>query len=109
MAQLSPPLHLAYFNHESLVAFLKTVEFGVIDGFSNFPIEFYLWRGPNNYTKRPSLGPGAHTAGVSLALSMAEKWNGCISRILPRTFRCRHGACLIATARPYREGVGALK
>ena len=67
-----PPQHLNYFNAKTLGAFVSHEGFKIVDAFSDFPIEFYLWGGPTNYAKDKSLGPYAHKGRVELDLAMAE-------------------------------------
>ena len=67
-----PPQHLNYFNAKTLDAFASHEGFKIVDAFSDFPVEFYLWGGPTNYTRDKTLGPHAHKGRVELDLAMAE-------------------------------------
>jgi len=67
-----PPQHLNYFNGATLNAYVSANGFTIVDAFSDFPVEFYLWGGPRNYTRDKSLGPLAHKGRVELDLLMAE-------------------------------------
>ena len=67
-----PPQHLNYFNAKTLDDFVSDKGFKIVDAFADFPIEFYLWGGPENYTRDRALGPFAHKGRVELDLLMAE-------------------------------------
>jgi 2-polyprenyl-3-methyl-5-hydroxy-6-metoxy-1,4-benzoquinol methylase len=67
-----PPQHLNYFNVKTLDAFVSANGFKIVDGFSDFPIEFYLWGNQTNYTKDKTLGPLAHKGRVEIDLLAAE-------------------------------------
>lgn len=67
-----PPQHLNYFDTATLDAFCGECGFDIIDSFSDFPIEWYLWGAEKNYAQDPSLGPLAHQARVKIDLMIAE-------------------------------------
>lgn len=67
-----PPQHLNDFNTETLAAFCDECGFDIVDSFSDFPIEWYLWGSKKNYAQDRSVGPLAHQARVRLDLMMAE-------------------------------------
>ena len=67
-----PPQHLNYFNAESFETFVAQAGYSLVDVFSDFPIELYLWGGEKNYITDPSLGKRAHNARVQLDLAIAE-------------------------------------
>lgn len=64
----APPQHLTYFNTENFGPYLDAQGFDIVDGFTDFPIETFLWGAPTNYTKDRSFGPHAHRGRVELDL-----------------------------------------
>jgi 2-polyprenyl-3-methyl-5-hydroxy-6-metoxy-1,4-benzoquinol methylase len=69
----SPPQHLQYFNAENLPRFCAANGFEVVDGFSDFPIDLYLFHPGSNYVLQPANGPAAHRSRLLLDLLMAER------------------------------------
>jgi 2-polyprenyl-3-methyl-5-hydroxy-6-metoxy-1,4-benzoquinol methylase len=67
-----PPQHLNYYNIETFRQFVGTCGFEIVDAFTDFPIEMYLWGGHENYTQNAQLGPLAHHARVSLDLFLSH-------------------------------------
>jgi hypothetical protein len=67
-----PPQHLNYFNAKTLETFVSDNGFKIVDAFADFPVEFYLWGGPTNYTKDKVLGPLAHKGRVEIDLIAGE-------------------------------------
>jgi 2-polyprenyl-3-methyl-5-hydroxy-6-metoxy-1,4-benzoquinol methylase len=69
----APPDHLHYFNAETIYPFAKENNLEVVDIYSSFPIDFFLFHPGSNYVSDPSKGKSAHTARLSLDLMMAQK------------------------------------
>lgn len=63
-----PPQHLTYWNSNNIIPFMAEQGFEIVDSFSDFPIEVFLWGGATNYVKDPSCGPLAHLGRVELDL-----------------------------------------
>ncbi|NEQ36716.1 MAG: class I SAM-dependent methyltransferase [Okeania sp. SIO3I5] len=68
----SPPAHLSYFNIENCQEFVKSLGFKVIDVFSTFPVDIFLFHPESNYYKNRERGKDAHRARIRLELMMAE-------------------------------------
>jgi 2-polyprenyl-3-methyl-5-hydroxy-6-metoxy-1,4-benzoquinol methylase len=69
---VSPPEHLHYFNTKNISLFMQELNFNVIDMFSSFPIDFFLFHPGSNYIKNEDNGKAAHYARVELDLIMAN-------------------------------------
>ncbi len=67
-----PPQHLSYWNVDNIKPFMNEHGFQIIDGFTDFPIETFLWGSPKNYAQDSSFGPYAHRGRVELDLFFAE-------------------------------------
>jgi len=67
-----PPQHLTYWNSDNLKPYFTDQGFEIVDGFTDFPIELFLWGAPTNYSKDPSLGPHAHRGRVEIDLFFAR-------------------------------------
>lgn len=68
----APPQHLTYWNTENIGPYMADHGFDIVDGFTDFPIEAFLWGAPTNYTKDRSFGPYAHRGRVELDLFFAR-------------------------------------
>lgn len=68
----SPPAHLHYFNTENLPGFLMQRGFEVVDMYSDFPIDLFLFHPGSNYITDPANGPDAHRARIEADLMLAE-------------------------------------
>lgn len=69
---LMPPQHLHYFNSENICSFLEENNFSILDLYSSFPIDFFLYSSGSNYIKNPKSGKSTHKARVELEILMAE-------------------------------------
>lgn len=69
----APPDHLYYFNTQNIVPFMEQNKFTVIDMFSSFPIDFFLFHKGSNYIVDKSLGKQAHFARIAIDLLLAEQ------------------------------------
>ncbi len=67
-----PPDHLYYFNASNIVTFVENIGYKVVDMFSSFPVDFFLFHPGSNYSKDKKNGKAAHFARVKLDLLMAE-------------------------------------
>ncbi len=61
---LGPPLHLSYFNAQTLRALVEGTGFEVVHITVDFPMEFFLLSG-RNYLSKPELGAACHTERVN--------------------------------------------
>jgi len=69
----APPDHLFYFNTENISPFMQKNGFGIVDMFSSFPVDFFLFHPGSNYIADRTKGKAAHHARIDLDLLMAEK------------------------------------
>ena len=67
-----PPQHLTYWNSNNIAPYMAGQGYEIIDGFTDFPIETFLWGAPTNYSKDKSFGPHAHRGRVELDLFFAR-------------------------------------
>jgi len=51
---------------------MKEMKFDVVDMYSSFPIDFYLYHPDSNYVKEPKNGKSAHRARIELDLLMSK-------------------------------------
>lgn len=68
-----PPQHLHYFNIDTCTSFLEGQGWQIIDAFSDFPIEYYLFHPGSNFIGAPEAGKAAHRARMTLSLLTAER------------------------------------
>ena len=69
---LVPPQHLHYFNTENIRPFIEENNFSVIDMYSSFPIDFFLFHSGSNYIVNEKNSKHAHRARIELEILMAE-------------------------------------
>jgi SAM-dependent methyltransferase len=69
----APPEHLYYFNSKNIKPYVEDFGFKVIDMYSSFPVDFFLFHAGSNYVKNKDNGKAAHTARVDLDLIMAQE------------------------------------
>jgi 2-polyprenyl-3-methyl-5-hydroxy-6-metoxy-1,4-benzoquinol methylase len=69
---VDPPEHLHYFNTKNILGFMKKQNFKIIDMFSSFPLDFFLYHPGSNYIKNEKTGKAVHHARVELDLIMAK-------------------------------------
>ena len=67
-----PPEHLNYFNTENFKEFMNSINFEIIDMYSTFPIDFFLFHENSNYIKEPKYGKMVHRARVEIDLLLGE-------------------------------------
>jgi SAM-dependent methyltransferase len=69
----APPDHLYYFNTENIVPFMQKNDYAVMDMFSSFPVDFFLFHEGSNYIKNRSAGKAAHNARITIDLLLAQQ------------------------------------
>lgn len=69
----APPDHLYYFNTKNITPFMEKNNFKVLDMFSSFPIDFFLFHTGSNYIEDRSKGKEAHFARISIDLMIAKE------------------------------------
>lgn len=69
---LEPPQHLHYFNNKNISTFLKSMDLKILDTYSSFPIDFFLFNTNSNYILDEKKGKSAHQARVELEILMGE-------------------------------------
>lgn len=69
----APPDHLHYFNTKNIVPFMEKNDFSVVDMFSSFPIDFFLFHSGSNYIADKSKGKDAHYARIAIDLLLAKE------------------------------------
>ncbi len=67
-----PPDHLYYFNSINIINFVENNGYKVMDMFSSFPVDFFLFHPGSNYIKNKKNGKEAHLARINLDLLMAQ-------------------------------------
>ena len=70
---LQPPQHLHYFNSKNIKTFLQSINFQIIDMYSSFPIDFFLFHHDSNYILDETKGKFAHFARVELETMLADE------------------------------------
>lgn len=68
----APPEHLNYFNAENIGKFMKEMKLKILDMYSSFPIDFFIFHSGSNYVKQKKNGKEVHKARVHLDLLMAQ-------------------------------------
>ncbi len=68
-----PPEHLYYFNVKNIRPFLKNYGFEIVDMFSSFPVDFFLFHPGSNYSTNKANGKAVHNARVTLDLILAKE------------------------------------
>ncbi len=63
---VSPPDHLSYFNHISLLATAEATGWTCFELLADFPIDWFLFNSNSNYVKNKSVGKSAHYARVQI-------------------------------------------
>lgn len=95
----APPQHLTYWNTDNIRPYMAEHGFQVIDGFTDFPIETFLWGAPTNYTQDRSFGPHAHRGRVELDLFFAEAGLAAYLDLYRAFFRVGFGRNLVVLLR----------
>jgi len=68
-----PPQHLHYFNSENIGNLATTKGYKVIDMYSDFPIEYFLYHPSANYITNKEQGAHCHKARVDIFNQLASK------------------------------------
>ena len=95
-----PPQHLNYFNAENLPTLLERVGFEVLDGFSSFPIDWFLHHPGSNYVAAPTAGKPAHRARMTLDGLLARNGIAAFHGFGQALFRCGAGRSITVIGRP---------
>lgn len=69
----APPDHLHYFNTKNIIPFFEENGFSVIDMFSSFPVDFFLFHSGSNYIADRTKGKEAHFARITIDLLIAKE------------------------------------
>lgn len=69
----APPDHLHYFNTKNITPFFEKNDFTVIDMFSSFPVDFFLFHSGSNYIADKTKGKEAHFARIAIDLLLAKE------------------------------------
>lgn len=67
-----PPDHLYYFNTQNIQPFLQDLGFKIIDMYSSFPVDFFLFHPGSNYINNRQNGKAAHFARIHLDILMSR-------------------------------------
>lgn len=67
------PDHLHYFNTENIENFVNEMHFKMLDRYSTFPIDFFLFHPDSNYIQDENQGKPTHRARIELDLILAKK------------------------------------
>ncbi len=86
-----PPQHLHYFNTENIKPFLSEMGFRVIDMYSSFPIDFFLFHPGSNYITQKQNGKLAHRARLELGLMMANSGLDAFHNLCQAFSKCKVG------------------
>jgi SAM-dependent methyltransferase len=97
---VSPPQHLNYFNTANLPRLLERMGFVVLDGFSSFPIDWFLHHPGSNYVAAPAMGKLAHQARMRLDRLLAENGMAAFHGLGQALFACGAGRSLTVISRP---------
>lgn len=68
-----PPDHLHYFNVRNLCEFVENIGFRVVDMFSSFPVDMFLFHPGSNYFMDKGAGKAVHHARINLDLLLAKQ------------------------------------
>jgi 2-polyprenyl-3-methyl-5-hydroxy-6-metoxy-1,4-benzoquinol methylase len=69
----APPDHLTYFNTTNIAPFMADAGFRVVDMFTSFPVDFFLFHPGSNYIADSSKGKAVHNARIDIDLLMARQ------------------------------------
>lgn len=61
-----PPQHLSYFNTENCSTLANACNFEVVDLYTDFPVEFFLYQSSSNYITNPEQGKPSHFARIEI-------------------------------------------
>lgn len=66
------PEHLHYFNTENIQKFINKQNFKILDMYSTFPLDFFLFHPGSNYINNEKKGKQVHHARVNLDLILSK-------------------------------------
>ncbi|MEW6540707.1 MAG: class I SAM-dependent methyltransferase [Bacillota bacterium] len=69
---ITAPDHINYFNFESLVGFLRKLDFQVVEMFGDFPMEMFLFFG-DIYVGNPDIGSQVHKKRMAFELALPSE------------------------------------
>lgn len=69
---IAAPQHLHYFNTKNIISFMKQMKFKILDMYTSFPIDFYLYHKNSNYIRSQQNGKLAHRARIELDLVLSN-------------------------------------
>jgi 2-polyprenyl-3-methyl-5-hydroxy-6-metoxy-1,4-benzoquinol methylase len=69
---ITSPDHLHYFGTENLKKFTSKMNFNLLDMYSTFPIDFFLFHPNSNYIENKEVGKLAHKARIEIDLILAK-------------------------------------
>jgi len=78
---------------------MKAHGYRIIDAFTDFPIEIFLWGNSTNYMKGRSLGPFAHRGRVELDLFFARNGIGTYLDLYRSFFKVGFGRNIVVIVR----------
>lgn len=96
----SPPFHLSYFNLENGPRFVESLGFEVVDIFSGFPVDFFLFHPGANYVRDKSAGKAAYKARIAIDLLLARNGMDAFHQMAQATARCGAGRTFTMIVRP---------
>ncbi len=96
----APPDHLHYFNTKNIGPYMNENNFDVIDMFSSFPVDFFLYHDGSNYIAHPENGKGAHFARIEIDLLMAEEGMDKLLRLYRSMADCGVGRDFTVVLKP---------
>jgi SAM-dependent methyltransferase len=67
-----PPDHLYYFNTDNFSCYVKSLGFNILDMYSSFPVDMYLFNKYSNYFNDPTKGKEAHYSRIRIDLLIKE-------------------------------------
>jgi len=96
---VSAPQHLNYFNSDNLPRLMQRLGFEMLDGFSSFPIDWFLHHPGSNYVADPAAGKPAHRARMALDTLLARNGIAAFHGFGQALFRCGAGRSITVIAR----------
>jgi 2-polyprenyl-3-methyl-5-hydroxy-6-metoxy-1,4-benzoquinol methylase len=86
--------HLYYFNTQNIKPFVEELGFQVVDMFTSFPVDFFLFHEGSNYVKDKTNGKAAHFARINIDLLMAKSGIKAILDLYRAMAKCSVGRCV---------------
>jgi hypothetical protein len=68
----APPDHLYYFNTKNIVPFVHDLGFEIVDMYSSYPVDFFLFHPGSNYINDKKQGKAAHFARIHIDMLMSK-------------------------------------